>query len=182
MPIFTITNLKREKMIEQALPSDVKRIKELGEEFGHLMSYLKEEETILPHVKNMVVMRDWDAPIEGFNHCQPLLDPPDRKFVEDTKCIPSFLVDSAWFRAGFYKMGILMQGGAHRDVWRMFIEYWKEQYDELWAWTSVLSVGRSDSYHELGFSYNPIVKYTFPNPNKNGENSTYQLGIWRRGH
>ena len=167
-------------MIEQALPSHVKRIQELGEQFGHLMGYLKEEVTIEPHIKNMVVYKEGDL-VVGFNHCQPLVIPPDRKFVVDTKCIPSFLVDSAWFRSGFYKVGILMQGGAHRDVWAMFIKHWQEQYDELWAWTSILSEGRSKAYHELNFSYNPVVQYTFPNPNKNGEDSTYQLGIWRKG-
>ena len=168
-------------MIEQAIPNHVKRIKELGTQFGHLMSYLKEEETILPHIKNMVVYR-YGNDLEGFSHCQPLVFPPDRKFVIDTKCIPSFLADSAWFRSGFYKVGILMQGGAHRDTWQKFIKHWQEQYDELWAWTSILSEGRSKSYEELGFSYNPVVQYTFPNPNKGGEDSTYQLGIWREGH
>ncbi len=173
-------------MIKQALPSHVNRIKELGAEFGHLMSYLKQTETIEPHIKNMVVyMRDEDiipADIEGFSHCQPLTIPPDRKFVVDTKCIPSFLVDSAWFRSGFYRVGILMQGGAHRDIWKLFIKHWQEQYDELWAWTSILSEGRSAAYGGLGFSYNPVVQYTFPNPNKREEDSTYQLGIWRKDH
>ena len=184
MDTSTTVNVKRERMIEQALNSHVYSIKGLGEEFGHLMTYLKSEETIEPHVKNMVVYREDYSPygIEGFSHCQPLVSPPDRKFVVDTKCIPSFLVDSAWFRSGFYRVGILMQGGAHRDIWALFIKHWQEQYDELWAWTSILSEGRSASYQELGFSYNPVVQYTFSNPHKNGDDSTYQLGIWRKGH
>ena len=165
--------------IEQALPGHVKRIKELGQEFGHLMTYLKREDTILPHVQDMVVYRYGNL-IEGFSHCQPLMYPPDRKFVEDTKVIPSFLIDSAWFRSGFYGLGILMQGGAHRDTWKKFIEYWQQEYEELWAWTSVLSEGRTESYQELGFSYNPVVQYTFSNPHKEGLDSTYQLGIWRK--
>lgn len=166
--------------IRQAKDHDLEEILELGKEFGHLMEYQKSSEGLEPHLGNILVY-DNGGVIEAYYHCQPVMGNHTIKFVVETKVFPRMLEE--WLKWRIHEVGavgVCMQGAGHREPFRQLIQYLQQQYDELWCWTSIKSVGRTDSYGQLGFSFNPKVQYTFPNPHKGGGESTYQLGVWTR--
>jgi len=168
-------------MIRQATEEDIDRILELGQEFGHLMQYQTTKEGLLPHIENIIV-NETDGKIDGYFHYHPLLTGIDATFVRNTKVIPEFLVQSAMIRSMTYllskktALAVCMQGASHREVFREFIIYLQERYSELWCWCSVKS-HRPETYQELGFSFNPDIRYTFHNPHVDRE-SIYRLGRW----
>ncbi len=165
-------------MIRQAVASDIDRILELGVEFGHLMKFHQQKETLLPHIDNIIVNKrsEYDT-IDGYYHIQPLESVEDLEFVEKEKTFPTILTDSLLLTLeGSNRLGILMQGASHRETFRAFIQYYQERYTDLWCWCSIKS-RRPESYKDLGFSFNPKVEYTFFNLNVDRE-STYQLGTW----
>ena len=163
-------------MIRSATKEDMPEILRLGEEFGHLMKFHQTEKGLLPHIDNLIILQTDSGLTDGYYHIQPIETFEDIEFVEKEKCIPQFLLDGLLSRVG---SAVLMQGASHREVFRTFIKYYQERYDELWSWCSIKS-NRPDSYKELGFSYNPKIEYTFWNHQVDRE-STYQLGIWVRG-
>ena len=176
--------------VRQAGFMDLKEIWQLGQGFGHLMTYMRTEKGIEPHLKEMIVKVDDQnhmstGEVLGFFHCRPLVDKVDVDFVLQEKTIPDFLMDSAWYRSLNYMnnfqgpkkpVGICMQGGSHREVFAELIQYLQTQFSELWCWCSIKS-RRPEGYKELGFSFNPQIHYTFHNPHVDRE-STYQLGRW----
>ncbi len=169
-------------MIRSAVKEDIDQILELGREFGHLMNFHKSIVSLLPHIDNIIVNELEDGSIDGYYHIQPIECYEDIEFVIKEKVFPELLYDtlrSLYEDHSNPSIGILMQGASHRETFREFIRYYQEKVDKLWSWCSIKS-NRPQSYKELGFSYNPKVEYTFPNPHKNGEESTYQLGIWTR--
>ncbi len=173
-------------MIRAAVKEDIDQILELGREFGHLMKFHQQEETLLPHIDNIIVEEDSDQDTKGiligYYHIQPIDTYEDLEFVVKEKTFPILLQDAleqALNHSSLGSLAVLMQGASHREVFRTFIEFYQESFIELWSWCSIKS-NRPQSYKELGFSYNPKVEYTFPNPHKDGEHSTYQLGIWTR--
>ncbi len=150
------------------------------------MKFHQQEETLLPHIDNIIVEEhenvDESLDIHGYYHIQSIESYEDIEFVIKEKVFPELLFDtlrSLYDDHSSPSIGILMQGASHRGTFREFIKYYQERFDTLWSWCSIKS-NRPQSYKELGFSYNPKVEYTFPNPHKDGEHSTYQLGIWTR--
>ena len=170
-------------MIRQAVEGDIDQILELGDSFGHLMQFHQQKETLLPHIGNIIVNESLEdrSILDGYYHIQPLELVEDLEFVEMEKVFPPLIINSMFYSMenmpGSY--GVLLQGASHREVFQGFIRYYQERFDKLWSWCSIKS-NRPESYKALGFSYNPRVEYTFPNPHKDGEESTYQLGIWTR--
>ncbi len=171
-------------MIRPAVEEDIEQILQLGVEFGHLMKFHQQEETLLPHIDNIIVEEsqnvDESLDIIGYYHIQPIEVFEDIEFVIKEKVFPNLLYDTLRSLSDDHSspiIGILMQGASHREVFQDFIRYYQERYDILWSWCSIKS-NRPQSYKELAFSYNPKVEYTFPNPHKGGEHSTYQLGTW----
>ena len=174
-------------IIRMATKADLGEMLRLGTEFGHLMTYQQTSEGLEPHLDHILVREDpASGGLGGYYHCQPIRGSIDRDFIQETKVIPDFLMDAAYTRSGRYSqgggpiLGVCMQGAAHRSDFQDFIKFLQVCYSELWCWTSIRSVGRTDTYGQLGFSFNPMVQYTFPNPHKGGEQSTYQLGRWVR--
>ena len=167
--------------IRPAQEGDLYRIWELGTAFGHLMTHMRQVDSIRPHLKDIIVhetQEDGQRTIDGFYHCTRLRTKKDRDQIQHDKVIPGFLMDSAYYRAMQHRLGICIQGGAHGEVFYELIEYLQEHYDELWCWCSIKS-NRPKGYEKLGFTFNPKVKYKFWNYHKGGE-STYQLGRWTR--
>lgn len=74
------------------------------------------------------------------------------------------------------KLCICMQGASHREVFQEFILHLQVRHSDIWNYCSIKS-RRTDTYKELGFTYNPEEQYTFFNVSKGGI-STYQLGRW----
>lgn len=171
-------------MIRTAKESDLEEILKLGEEFGHLMEYQKTAEGLREHLGNILVY-DNGGVIEAYYHCQEITGSETHRWIVETKVFPGILAHLLKARWEMYhsvreRVAVCMQGAGHREHFRGFIQRYQEIYHELWCWTSIKSIGRTDSYHQLGFSFNPKIQYTFPNPHKGGEESTYQLGIWEK--
>ncbi len=173
-------------MIRAAVEEDIDQILELGKEFGHLMEFHKQKETLLPHIDNIIVNESLEdrSKLDGYYHIQSIETIEDLEFIEREKCIPWFLLRGLTAGllsniSGLSSSAVLVQGASHRETFKEFIRYYQDRYEELWSWCSIKS-NRPESYKDLGFSYNPKVEYTFPNPHKGGEESTYQLGIWTR--
>lgn len=164
--------------IRQAKEEDLDRILELGKEFGHLMDYQTTEEGLLPHLATILVY-EVDTQIKGYFHYVPVIDHNSVHFVVATKGFPDILKHHLTLKvfSGGLPIVVCMQGAGHREVFREFITYLKFKYEEIWSWCSIKSK-RPESYKELGFSYNPDIKYTFYNSNA-GRDSTYRLGVWR---
>ena len=172
-------------MIREAVKEDIDQILELGREFGHLMDFHKSITTLLPHIDNIIVNESLEdrSKLDGYYHIQPIECYEDIEFVIKEKVFPELLFDtlrSLYDDHSSPSIGILMQGASHRETFQAFVLYYQGRFDKLWSWCSIKS-NRPQSYKELGFSYNPKVEYTFPNPHKDGEHSTYQLGTWTRG-
>jgi len=183
--------------VRKATNDDLYQISNLAQEFGHLMTYMQSEEGIKPHIQNIIVYEEEEAEgITGFYHYRPILDMHDVKFVLKEKTIPDFLIDGAFARSmryvsrrneespgGFIRssapLAILMQGGSHREVFHELITSLQKRFSELWCWCSIKS-NRPEGYQQLGFTFNPMVHYTFYNPHVKRE-STYQLGRWISG-
>ena len=160
---------------------DLERIAELGQTFGHLMGYMRSADTIEEHISDIMVY-EASGSVEGFYHCKRASSSTAIDWIVENKVFPTILADALVQRTTrkiFSNLGVCMQGGCHRDVFQLFIKHYQKRFKEIWCWTSVLSEGRTGTYEKLGFSYNPEIKYTFPNPNKDGLDSTYQLGIWK---
>lgn len=169
-------------MIRTAKLEDLERILELGEEFGHLMSYHKTVEGLIPHLPYILVNELPDGSLDGYYNYQPVRTREDVDLVSSLKCIPKFLLEGGLYRVWALrnrKFAVLMQGASHREVFRSFVECLQEGYDELWCWCSIKS-RRPESYESLGFSFSPDVRSTFFNPHV-GRESTYRLGRWTRG-
>ena len=183
--------------VRKATEIDLPQISGLADEFGHLMTSMQSEEGIKPHLQNIIVNEtDSRGSIDGFYHYRPILDMNDVKFILKEKTIPDFLMDGAFARSmkyvsrlheevpgGFRRcsapLAILMQGGAHREVFHELITSLQKRFSELWCWCSIKS-NRPDGYKMLGFTFNPMIHYTFYNPHVKRE-STYQLGRWISG-
>ena len=168
---------------------DTERVMELAQEFGHSMDYMSDYNTVHRCVKNNQIMVHTPVDVDkvsmshklinGFYHIAPMQYEQDYDFVLKNKVIPPFILDLAKFRDdGYHKVGIIMQGGCHRDVFKDLINQAKILYQELWCWCSIKS-SKPDGYKDLGFSFNPKIEYTFLNPNTDPmRESTYQLGRW----
>ena len=170
--------------IKYATPSDINKILELAQEYGHLMNYMTEPDTIKARIHKQEFLvhtshGESDSPeyIDGFYHIVPMRTDQDYNFVLTHKVFPPWILDIARVRdTGYHQVGIIMQGGCHRDVFKDLIGQAKFLYQELWCWCSIKS-SKPDGYKELGFSFNPKVEYTFRNPNTDPiRESTYQLG------
>ena len=71
-------------MIRPAVKGDIDSILELGKEFGHLMKFHQQAETLLPHIDNIIVNESIEdrSKLDGYYHLQPLECVEDLDFVE----------------------------------------------------------------------------------------------------
>jgi len=179
--------------IRTATEGDLGRIMELVREFGHSMLYQKSKELMETYLSRILVAEervgeDIDQfatkKIVGFYH---YIVSGDTGFAEMLRCyrqFPERLIEEAIDFRKFkpHSRGdilcVCMQGGSHREVFREFVLYLQKRLQEIWCYCSVRS-HRTETYEQLGFTFNPKEQYTFFNIHA-GRESTYRLGRWTR--
>lgn len=194
MPPSVSMSTRGTKMIRLAKQSDVDTILSLGEEFGHLMLYMKDEALISRYIEmNRIIV--WEEPegkptseyrfgpkVTGFYHFIVSGDPGFNEMLLHYRQMPLKLtMDSDTLQPG--KLCVAMQGGCHRDVFKKLIQYLQSQYPIMWAWNSCTDPKAPSSkiqgYKDVGFKYSDQEIYSFFNIHK-GDMSSYRLGRWKR--
>ncbi len=170
--------------IRVATGEDLDRILELGREFNHLMLYQKDSEMMGQYLHRILVAEGdtWQtlegrdsSKVVGYNHW---IQSDDLGFEEMLRCYRQMPEKVIYEAVNLTEdLCVPMQGGAHREVWEQFIKYYQEGFSNIWCYTSIKSEGRTQSYKDLGFTFNPKEQFTFWNASK-GDYSTYQLGRW----
>jgi len=159
--------------IRKAIEGDLGRIMELGQEFGHLMYYQKDEALMRAYLDDIIVAED-GKDIVGYYHYLPIKNLDNFVLLECYKQFPRWLLEESWVKLD--RLCVCMQGASHREVFQEFIKWLQERYPEIWCWCSVKS-NRTGTYETLGFNFNPAEVRSFFNVHKGGI-STYRLGRW----
>lgn len=186
--------------IRTATKEDLSRIMELGAEFGHLMLYQKDIDVMEKYLPRILVAIEevptgvlcegkiQEVPpshkvVVGYYHYIVSGDPGFEEMLRCYRQFPEEIIREAvnfgQFRPYSAKpLCICMQGAAHREVFREFILYLEVEYPEVWCYCSIRS-RRVETYRALGFAFDPKEQFTFFNVSK-GDESTYQLGRWKK--
>jgi hypothetical protein len=165
-------------MLRKGSIEDLDILLSLRKQFGHSMLYQKDPGVMtscLLQGEVMVYVPQVGDPPEGFYHLVPLDSEDNLERIRCYKQIPEEFLLGVSLPSN-YRIGVIMQGACHRDIFRSFIDYYKSLYKSLWCYCSAKS-SRIQAYKELGFSFSPENSWMFFNVNKGGL-STYCLGIW----
>ncbi len=166
-------------LIRHARKEDLNSIALLGTQFGHLMNYQKDPE-VLSHFLGRIVVATKGGlrnEVVGYYHYVLSGDYDFEEQLRASKQMAPKIVDEAMTR-DIRLLLVCMQGASHRDAFRGFIELFQTWIPEIWCYCSIKS-HRSETYEELGFTFDPDEERAFFNLTK-GDFSTYRLGRWKR--